>query len=60
MISIGLLATTVIPAAFYARHRYRKAGNYTIRLGVTAKNDATPKVERFKAEKIIIIRDKKE
>jgi hypothetical protein len=41
----------------YARHRYRNKGIYSIQLGVTAKNEASGKIERFKAEKRIVIRD---
>jgi hypothetical protein len=41
----------------HARHRYRKKGMYTILLGVMAQNETTGKIEKFKTEKKIVIKD---
>lgn len=40
-----------------ARHIYRRSGICTIRLGVKAKNAETKKIEKFRVEKNVIIRD---
>ena len=37
------------------KHVYTKSGIYTIELGVTARNEATYKIEKFKVEKKIIV-----
>ena len=39
-----------------AKHRYTYAGQYPIKLGVIAKNDATGELEKFCTEKIILVR----
>ena len=40
-----------------AKHTWRKSGTYRIELGVTAKNEETQKIEKFRVEKNIIIKD---
>lgn len=41
----------------WVKHQYRRAGAYRITLGVIAKNEETKKIEKFRVEKNIIIRD---
>jgi len=42
----------------FVKHTFNKTGNYTIQLGVTAKDEKTKKIEKFKIEKNIIIKQR--
>lgn len=39
------------------KHTWQRSGTYTIRLGVKAKNTETKKIEKFRVEKNVIIRE---
>ncbi len=39
------------------KHNYKKEGTYTLELGVTARNTKTLKIEKFKLEKTIVVKD---
>jgi hypothetical protein len=42
----------------HVKHIYNKPGNYTIQLGVFATDNTTNKIEQFKIEKYIIVKEK--
>ncbi|MES2681646.1 MAG: PKD domain-containing protein [Bacteroidota bacterium] len=41
----------------FVKHRYKKPGTYKLELGVMAKNEQTLKMEKFKIEKSILVKD---
>jgi hypothetical protein len=41
----------------FVKHRFKKAGTYKVELGVIAKNEQTQKIEKFKIEKSIMVKD---
>ncbi len=41
----------------FVKHKFRKPGTYTIELGVIAKNEQTQRIEKFKLEKNIVVKD---